>query len=280
MAAAAVATALGLLTRFLLREWQLNATLVAVLCALSLTAPHILARPHILALPVMVAWIAALIRAVDTRRAPPWHLLPLMTLWTNLHGSFTFGVAMIARIACEALWRASPSARPVVARQWLSFALLALAAACLNPYGPEMILVTFRTVALGAALTTVAEWRSQDFTHLGGFEVIILGAFGFALYRGVTLPWLRIVMLFGVLHLALSQVRHADLLGMLAPTFLPGLWRNNSRRLLPPANFKRTSRSIDADSDDSDVGRSDRLAVAAQYRSIRQNYPNECNSIR
>ncbi|MFZ1212919.1 MAG: hypothetical protein WAO13_05945 [Pseudolabrys sp.] len=69
-----------------------------------------------------------------------------------------------------------------------------------------MILVTFRTVALGAALTTVAEWRSQDFTHLGGFEVIILGAFGFALYRGVTLPWLRIVMLFGVLHLALSQI--------------------------------------------------------------------------
>jgi hypothetical protein len=206
VAAAAVATALGLLTRFLLREWQLNATLVAVLCALSLTAPHILARPHILALPVMVAWIAALIRAVDTRSAPPWHLLPLMTLWTNLHGSFTFGLAMIAPIACEALWRASPSARPVVARQWLSFALLALAAACLNPYGPEMILVTFRTVALGAALTTVAEWRSQDFTHLGGFEVIILGAFGFALYRGVTLPWLRIVMLFGVLHLALSQI--------------------------------------------------------------------------
>lgn len=127
MAAAAVATALGLLTRFLLREWQLNATLVAVLCALSLTAPHILARPHILALPVMVAWIAALICAVDTRSAPPWHLLPLMTLWTNLHGSFTFGLAMIAPIACEALWRASPSARPVVARQWLSFALLALA---------------------------------------------------------------------------------------------------------------------------------------------------------
>lgn len=103
MAAAAVATALGLLTRFLLREWQLNATLVAVLCALSLTAPHILARPHILALPVMVAWIAALIRAVDTRSAPPWHLLPLMTLWTNLHGSFTFGLAMIAPIACSTL---------------------------------------------------------------------------------------------------------------------------------------------------------------------------------
>jgi hypothetical protein len=220
LTAAAVATALGLLTRFLLREWQPNVVLVAVLSAFLLTAPHILARPHILALPVMVAWIAGLIRAVDTRSSPPWLLLPLMTLWANLHGSFTFGLAMVTLIACDALWRAPHSERLGVARQWSLFALFALGAACLNPYGPEMILVTFRTVALGAALTTVAEWRSQDFTHLGAFEIIMLGAFGFALYRGVTLPWLRILMLFGVLHLSLSQVRHADLLGMLAPIFL------------------------------------------------------------
>src|SRR4029079_16742888 len=217
LAAAAVAAAFGVLTRFLLREWQPNAVLVAVLSAILLTAPHMLARPHILALPVMVVWLATLIRAVDTRSAPPWRLLPLMVLWANLHGSFTFGLAMIAPIACDALWQSPKSKRWTVIRQWGLFAMLALGAACLNPYGPEMILVTFRTVALGAALTTVTEWRSQDFSHLGAFEMIMLGAFAFVLYRGVTLPWLRIVMVLGVLHLGLSQVRHADLLGMLAP---------------------------------------------------------------
>ena len=67
LAAAAVAAAFGVLTRFLLREWQPNAVLAAVLTAILLTAPHMLARPHILALPVMVLWIATLIRAVDTR---------------------------------------------------------------------------------------------------------------------------------------------------------------------------------------------------------------------
>jgi hypothetical protein len=51
--------------------------------------------------------------------------------------------------------------------------VLAFGAACLNPYGPEVILVTFRTVALGAALTTITEWRPQDFTHLGAFELIM-----------------------------------------------------------------------------------------------------------
>jgi len=220
LAAAALATALGLLARFLLREWQPNAVLIALLAAILLTAPHILARPHILALPVMVAWIATLIRAVDTRSPPPWLLLPLMTLWANLHGSFTFGLAMIAPIACDALWHAPHSQRSSAARQWIFFAVLALGAACLNPYGPEMILVTFRTAALGAALTTVTEWRPQDFAHLGVFEMIMLGTFGFALYRGATLPLLRIVMVLGVLHLSLSQVRHADLLGMLVPIFL------------------------------------------------------------
>jgi hypothetical protein len=247
LTAAAMATAFGLLTQFLLREWQPNAVLVALFAALLLTGPHILARPHVLALPVMVAWIAALIRAVDARSSPPWHLLPLMTLWANLHGSFTFGLAMIAPIACDAFWRASHSERLNVIRQWTLFAILAAGAACLNPYGPEMILVTFRTVALGAALTTVTEWRPQDFTHLGAFEVILLGAFGLALYRGVTLPLLRIVMVLGILHLSLSQVRHADLLGMLAPIFIArplgeqfkALARDRTRTMLraawPPA---------------------------------------------
>lgn len=220
LAAAAVATAFGLLTRFLLRELQLTAALSAALAALPLVAPHILARPHILALPVMVAWVGLLIRAVDTRTQPPWLLLPLMTLWANLHGSFTFGLVMIAPIACDAVWRAKRSDRMNVARQWVVFAVAAFVAACLNPFGPEMIMVTFRTAALGVALSTVTEWRPQDFGHIGSFEIIMLGAFGFALYRGVELPILRLVIVLGVLHLSLAQSRHADLLGLLVPIFL------------------------------------------------------------
>ena len=107
-----------------------------------------------------------------------------------------------------------------VVRQWALFGALALGAACLNPYGPEMILVTFRTVALGSALLTITEWRPPDFSHLGPYEIIVLGGIAAALLYGVRLPWLRLVMLLGVLHLSLSQARHADLLGMLAPIFI------------------------------------------------------------
>ena len=220
LAAAAAAAAFGLLTRFLLREWQPVPTVIAVLAAFVLTSPHVLARPHMLALPLMVTWVAALIRSVDEKQGPPWHVLPLMTLWANLHGSFSFGLAIIGVIAFEALWNAPRSQRLRLGRQWALFTVLAFAAACLNPYGPEMILVTLRTIALGQALLIVTEWRPQDFSHVGAFEIIMLAGFGFALFRGVRLPLLRILMLFGVLHLSLSQSRHADLLGVLAPLFL------------------------------------------------------------
>jgi len=220
LAAAAVAAAFGLLTRFLLRQWQPVPTLIAVLAAFVLASPHILARPHVLALPLMAAWVGSLIRAVDERRAPPWQLLPLMTLWANLHGSFTFGIAIVGVIACEALWNSPPSERMRVAGQWAFFGFAALVAACINPFGPAIILVTFKTAALGDALSIITEWRPQDFSHLGAFEAIMLASFGYALFRGMRLPPLRILMLFGVLHLGLSQSRHADLVGLLVPMFL------------------------------------------------------------
>jgi hypothetical protein len=219
-ASAAAATAFGLLARFLSRELRPTAALFGILVALPLTAPHILARPHTLALPILVAWIATLIRAVDKRTSPSWVMLPLMTLWANLHGSFTFGLVMIGAAGAEALFSAKPADRISVVRRWGSFGLLALAAACINPYGPEMILVTVRTIALGSALSTITEWRPQDFSHIDSFEIVMLGGFGLALYRGVRLPLFRIFMVLGVLHLSLAHVRHADLLGLLAPMFL------------------------------------------------------------
>ena len=164
LAAGAVATAVGLLARFLLREWQPIPTLGALLAGLVLVSPHILARPHVLVLPLMVAWIGTLIGALDDERSPPWRLLPLMVLWANLHGSFTFGLAMLGPIACEALWRAQRAERAKVAQRWVAFAALSLAAACLNPYGPEMIVVTYRTVALGARLLRLRPLPRRDGT--------------------------------------------------------------------------------------------------------------------
>jgi len=195
----AAAAAFGLLARYLLKYWRPTPTLAAVLAALVLTSPHIMARPHVLALPLMVTWIAALIRAVDTARPPSWWLLPLMTLWANLHGSFIFGLAMTGVIAGEAIWLAPAPQRRRVATDWIAFAALALGAVCLNPYGPELILATIRILSLGQALALIVEWRPQDFSKLGAYKMVVLAGMGLALWRGVRLPPFRILMLLGML---------------------------------------------------------------------------------
>jgi hypothetical protein len=89
-----------------------------------------------------------------------------------------------------------------------------------TPYGPEPILVAWRMLDLGQVLSVIEEWQPQNFSRIGGFEACLLFGVGFALYRGIVLPPLRIALLLGLLHLALSQSRHADVFGLLAPLVL------------------------------------------------------------
>ena len=217
VSAAAIASAFGLLTRFLIEKLAPTPALVLVAGAFVLASPHMVARPHVLALPVMVAWVAGLMRAVDERRAPSWTLLLLMMLWANLHGSFTFGLVFVTPLAFEAVWAAPAAERLRVALRWGLFGLAAIAAACVTPYGPELILVTRRILGLGPALALIGEWQPQDFAKLAGFELCLLLGIGFALYRGLRLPPIRLLVLLGLVHMALAHSRNGEMLGLLAP---------------------------------------------------------------
>jgi hypothetical protein len=220
VSALAIASAFGLLTYYLMRHLAPTPALVLTMAAFVLAAPHMLARPHALALPVMVMWVAGLVRAIDEKRGPSLWLLPLIALWANLHGGFTFGLFLIVPVALEALINARAEERLRVAMRWALFGLAALAAACVTPYGTESILVTRRILGLGPALALIGEWQPENFGKLGGLELCLLGALGFLLYKRVTLPPVRIVVVLGLLHMALSQSRNGEMLGLVAPLFM------------------------------------------------------------
>ena len=220
VSALAIAAAFGLLTYYLMRHLAPTPALVLTMAAFVLAAPHMLARPHALALPVMVMWVAGLVRAADEKRAPSLWLLPLIALWANLHGGFTFGLLLIAPVALEALINARADERVRVVVRWALFGVAALVAACVTPYGPESILVTRRILGLGPALALIGEWQPENFAKLGGFELCLLGAIGFLLWRRVTLPPVRIVVVLGLMHMALSQSRSGEMLGLVAPLFM------------------------------------------------------------
>ncbi|MEA2802344.1 MAG: hypothetical protein QOE49_2439 [Rhodospirillaceae bacterium] len=221
LAAAAIAATFALLLRLLLRDLAPLPALILALAAAAMSAPQFLARPHALALPFMLLWVAGLVQAVERRRAPRPVLLLAMLLWANLHGGFTLGLVLCAAFALEAVLGARDVAeRKVLFVAWLKFAVAAGLVACLTPYGPESMLVTFRIFNLGGVLSAIQEWSSPDFHEQFVQEgVLLLGLFA-AFSRGLRLPFVRLVIVLGLLHLYLKYARNGELLATLVPLML------------------------------------------------------------
>ncbi|EKS35853.1 hypothetical protein [Afipia clevelandensis] len=217
LTAASIAGAFAILAWFIRRRLDAVPALVLVMAALAIASPHFLVRPHALAMPVMVAWLAGLIAAADRSNAPSYWLLPLIALWANLHGSFILGLALIGPVALDVVLKVDAQARARMLLRWFVFGVAALAASCLTPYGVEAILAARNILTLGAALPLITEWRPADFSRLGAFEVCLLLGLGAVLLKGLTLPLMRIVLVIGLLHMALSHIRNITVLALLLP---------------------------------------------------------------
>ena len=218
LTAGCFAAALGLLTRRLLPHLGALPSLIAAGLGASLVLPHLLARPHILALPLLVIWSAALFEARDRGAAPPFRLLPVMTLWANLHGSFMVGLTLAIFAGAEAVLdrRGGRPARSEAGR-WGGFVLLAALAALLTPNGVAGFLLPFRIIGMSALQDSFAEWMSPDFHHFQPLEAWLLALLLLGFSLGLKLPPLRLLLLLGLVHLALAQARQGELLGMIGP---------------------------------------------------------------
>jgi hypothetical protein len=219
LTACCFAAALCMLTWALLPRLGALPALIVVGLGASLVLPHLLARPHVLALPLLVLWSAALFSARDGERAPPFRLLPVMTLWANLHGSFMLGLALAGFAAAEAVLLRR-GARWAEARRWSAFMLLAALAALVTPNGIAGFLLPFRIMAMSALQDSFSEWMSPDFHHFQPLEAALLGLLLLGFSSGFKLPPLRLLLLLGLVHLALAQQRQAELLGMVGPLAL------------------------------------------------------------
>lgn len=218
LTAACFGLAIGLLCRYLCRRFGPLSAAIATLAGAALVLPHLLARPHVLALPVMVLWCGAVFAARDDGHGPPWSILPVMALWSNLHGSFLFGVALAGYLAGEAVWAAKDGpGRRNAAWSWGGFVLAAVAAALVNPNGVFALTQPFRLMAMPALQAGFGEWRPADLTQFPALEAWLLGLVALGFTARVRLPWTRLLLLLGLLYMALAHVRHADLLGLVAP---------------------------------------------------------------
>jgi hypothetical protein len=99
--------------------------------------------------------------------------------------------------------------------RWIVFGVLALAASCLTPYVWNSLLAARNILNLGDALAMITEWRPVDFSRLNTFEACLLLGIGAILFKGLTLPPIRILLVLGLLHMALAHVRNLTVLALL-----------------------------------------------------------------
>jgi hypothetical protein len=221
LAALAFAATLAYLTRFLLARLQPVHALLFVALAAGMLMGHLYARPHVLAWPLLALWAGSLVDAGEQGRGPPWWLLALMVLWANLHGSFTLGLALGAALALDAVLRLAPANRPAAVWCWAGFVALSVAAAMITPSGWQGIWYTFEVMRQTEALKAINEWRSPDFQQLQILELwlmlmLAIGCGG----GGMRLPWLRLLLVLGLTHLALKHGRNISILGLLSPILI------------------------------------------------------------
>ena len=215
LGAACFAASMALLTRFLLRYYEPFSALIAVTLGAALVLGHLLVRPHIIALPLLVIWCGKLFAARDSGTAPPAWLLTVMLLWANLHGSFMFGLAMVLLLGMEAML--SPGRRILEARRWGLFALLAVIASLATPNGVGGFVEPFRLMMMPTLQASFSEWTSPNFQSLQPVEIWLLGMMALGFTTGIRLPAPRLLLLVALCHMALTHVRHAELLGLVGP---------------------------------------------------------------
>ena len=214
MVLAAIATGLtaAILLHYLRRFLPGIYAVLGLIVALSNAAPSMLARPHLLAWPCLVLWTGGLIAARANRAAPSFWLLPVMLLWVNLHGSFMLGLLLPGAFLLEAMRDPGVNLRRVFV-PWSAFTLAAWAVALVNPDGIGGVLFPFHMLGM-KSLAWIGEWEPTDFSRLQPLELMILAGLALGLSGKVKLPPMRLLMLLGLIHGALSHSRNEQLLGI------------------------------------------------------------------
>lgn len=207
-------TALALAATFLiiglrLQRWsppvELCMQLMVIAAALQ---PLIAARPMVFTWPLLALWTEALIRAREQDRLPTLCLIPLTTLWINLHASFAVGLGLLAFFGMDAVLNAEDRLRAF--KQWFLFGGACGLAALINPHG--LVGVIFPLGVFGSSTAImVDEFKPTRVDRFPAFELALLLFIAVSFWRGARLRLLALFVTILFLHLALAHARHQAL---------------------------------------------------------------------
>jgi hypothetical protein len=219
VAAVVTAALMGLhLVNYLNASRWVRLALVPIVAIDFVLVPMLVARPHVLTWPILAFWTWLMLRARERDSAPPLAAALLMTLWANLHGGFVFGLAIAVAFGFEALVVSPNKARAL--RQWLVFGIACAVAVFINGNGVEGVIHPFRFTQL-QMLPLIDEWKPSNIHKTPFFFGVLAVTLAVVVWKRPRLPWVRWLLLAGLLALALLQVRHQAMLAIVAAMLLP-----------------------------------------------------------
>ncbi|MDE2383150.1 MAG: hypothetical protein KGO53_00910 [Alphaproteobacteria bacterium] len=183
------------------------------------TYPEFIARPHLISYVMLVFWTWRLFRRAGRDEAPEFLLLPLLSLWINLHPSYALAGVIASFAFLDVAWR-NFRTKPGLVGRWGLFLLLCPLFLLLNPYGTRPLWVTLGVATHNATMKDIEEW--QPFT-LGNWPFTDIYFFAVPVLLLVIRPILPAVRAgFGLfsLYLFMKHLRFAFAYTLLAPVVL------------------------------------------------------------
>ena len=189
----------AMLFRLVRRSCNPVVAIAVTFVAAAASSIHWLARPHLFTLLFAVVFYGLLerVRSGNSKRlggVPVLAVLPVLTvLWTNLHGGFFVGIALVCGYAGGALAKTALAADAegrrsgwFEAKRYLACAAACLGASFLNPYFYHLHVHIFKYLGDPFQSQHINEFLSLSFRHpIAIFFEIFLLLGSFAAYRGV-----------------------------------------------------------------------------------------------
>jgi len=199
-----------LIRRMIWRGVNLLVGMLVALLGVGSSTVHFLARPHVFTL--LLLSVSIWILEADRRRESPriWWLVPIMLVWTNLHGGF---LVMIAALGVATVGEAIEGS---LIRDWgrsIRYAILTAACAAatlVNPYGYGLHRHVLEYLRSDWIRNVVQEFQSPSFRNesmlqFEGLLFVGLMTAGALLRRRQVVEGLWILFF---AYLSLSSVRH------------------------------------------------------------------------
>ncbi len=176
-------------------------------------------------------WLLIAVSEGWIRKGWVFLLVPVIALWTNLHGAWMAGGVLVGAFAIE---QAASHIRrfplenyvghPPVQLSWKElglFLVLCLAATFANPYGIELYKLPGRVMSDLELVRSIGELRSPDFFFVIDFELSVLALIAVTLFsRGFKARLFEVLIALFFLHQAIQHVRHLLLFSvMMAPLY-------------------------------------------------------------